>query len=72
MGATTQQPGTKTGSGAAAGASTSADLSEAKRRLLGRLKRTDSATAPELAAEFGLTDTAIRQHLEAMETGGLS
>lgn len=71
MGATTQQPGTKTGSGTAAGASASADLSEAKRRLLGRLKRTDSATAPELAAEFGLTDTAIRQHLEAMETGGL-
>ena len=71
MGATTQQPGTATGSGDAGGSSGSADLSEAKRRLLGRLKRTDSATAPELAAEFGLTDTAIRQHLEAMETGGL-
>jgi predicted ArsR family transcriptional regulator len=47
------------------------ELTGAKRRLLSRLKRTDSATAPELAAEFGLTDTAIRQHLEAMETGGL-
>ncbi len=46
-------------------------LSEAKRRLLERLKRLDSATAPELAAEFGLTDTAVRQHLEALEHNGL-
>ena len=37
-----------------------ADLSGAKRRIIERLKRADSATAPELAAEFGLTDTAIR------------
>lgn len=44
------------------------DLSGAKRRIIERLKRADSATAPELAAEFGLTDTAIRQHLEALET----
>lgn len=43
------------------------DLSGAKRRIIERLKRADSATAPELAAEFGLTDTAIRQHLEALE-----
>jgi len=46
---------------------TVADLSGAKRRIVERLKRVDSATAPELAAEFGLTDTAIRQHLEALE-----
>lgn len=47
------------------------DLSGAKRRIIERLKRADTATAPELAAEFGLTDTAIRQHLEALETAGL-
>jgi len=35
------------------------------------LQRTDSATAPELAADFGLTDTAIRQHLEALESADL-
>ena len=33
-----------------------------------RLKMVDSATAPELAAEFGLTDTAVRQHLESLES----
>ncbi len=48
-----------------------ADLSGAKRRILERLKRVESATAPELAAEFGLTDTAIRQHLEALEAAEL-
>jgi len=42
-------------------------LSDAKRRLLERLKRADTLTAPDLAAEFGLTDTAVRQHLEALE-----
>ena len=47
------------------------DLSGAKRRIIERLKRADSATAPELAAEFGLTDTAIRQHLEALEVAEL-
>jgi predicted ArsR family transcriptional regulator len=47
------------------------DLSGAKRRLIERLKRVDSATAPGLAVEFGLTDTAIRQHLEALEQAGL-
>jgi len=47
------------------------ELSGAKRRIIERLKRADSATAPELAAEFGLTDTAIRQHLEALETAEL-
>jgi predicted ArsR family transcriptional regulator len=47
------------------------ELTGAKRRLLERLKRADSATAPELAAEFGLTDTALRQHLESLEAAGL-
>lgn len=47
------------------------DLSGAKRRIIERLKRADTATAPELAAEFGLTDTAIRQHLEALEIAEL-
>jgi predicted ArsR family transcriptional regulator len=47
------------------------DLSGAKRRIIERLKRADTVTAPELAAEFGLTDTAIRQHLEALETAEL-
>lgn len=52
-------------------ADAAADLSGAKRRIIERLKRADTATAPELAAEFGLTDTAIRQHLEALETANL-
>ena len=47
------------------------DLSEAKRRIIERLKRVESTTAPELASEFGLTDTAIRQHLETLETAEL-
>ena len=48
-----------------------ADVSDAKRRLLRRLKLVESATAPELAAEFGLTDTAVRQHLDALAEVGL-
>lgn len=50
---------------------TAHDLSGAKRRIIERLKRVDTITAPELAAEFGLTDTAIRQHLEALESASL-
>src|SRR3954467_12434111 len=46
-------------------------LSDAKRRIIERLKRVESATAPELASGFGLTDTAVRQHLEALEALGL-
>ena len=49
----------------------SSDLSGAKRRIIERLKRAESTTAPELAAEFGLTDTAIRQHLETLEAAEL-
>jgi predicted ArsR family transcriptional regulator len=48
-----------------------AELTDAKRRIIERLKRVESATAPELAAGFGLTDTAVRQHLEALEAVGL-
>ena len=46
-------------------------LSGAKRRIVERLKRADTASAPEMAAEFGLTDTAVRQHLEHLEARGL-
>jgi predicted ArsR family transcriptional regulator len=46
------------------------DMTDAKRRLVERLKRTDSATAGELAGDLGLTDTAVRQHLEALESAG--
>jgi predicted ArsR family transcriptional regulator len=48
-----------------------AELTDAKRRILDRLKRADTLTAPEVAADFDLTDTAIRQHLEALEHAGL-
>src|SRR5688572_15672060 len=47
------------------------ELSGAKRRLVERLKHVESASAGELAAEFGLTDTAVRQHLEVLQTMGL-
>jgi predicted ArsR family transcriptional regulator len=46
-------------------------LTDAKRRIVERLKRVENATAPELADEFGLTDTAVRQHLEALQDNGL-
>lgn len=46
-------------------------LTGAKRRIVERLKRADTATAPEIAAEFGLTDTAVRQHLEQLKAAGL-
>jgi predicted ArsR family transcriptional regulator len=47
------------------------ELAETKRRIVDRLKRVESATATMLAAEFGLTDTAVRQHLDALEAGGI-
>lgn len=50
---------------------TVAPLTDAKRRLIDWLKRVESATAPELASAFGLTDTAVRQHLDALESAGL-
>jgi predicted ArsR family transcriptional regulator len=48
-----------------------AELTDSKRRIVERLKRVESATATELAEAFGLTDTAVRQHLDAMEQQGL-
>jgi len=47
------------------------ELTDAKRRIVERLNRVDSATAGELATEFELTDTAIRQHLEALQAAGI-
>ncbi|MDP9463460.1 MAG: transcriptional regulator [Actinomycetota bacterium] len=47
------------------------ELSDTKRRIVDRLKRVESATATDLAAEFGLTDTALRQHLDALEDVGM-
>lgn len=47
------------------------DMTDAKRRLVERLKRVDSATAGELAAAFALTDTAVRQHLESLQELGV-
>ena len=46
-------------------------ISEAKKRLLDRMKRGDPATAADLAAALGLTDVAVRQHLLALEGQGL-
>lgn len=48
-----------------------AELSDAKRRIIEALKRADSATANELAAQFTTTTTAVRQHLDALEGSGL-
>jgi predicted ArsR family transcriptional regulator len=47
------------------------ELSDTKRRIIERLKRVESATATDLAEEFGLTDTALRQHLDALEEVGM-
>jgi predicted ArsR family transcriptional regulator len=47
------------------------ELPDTKRRIVERLKRVESATATDLAAEFGLTDTALRQHLDALEAAGM-
>ena len=46
-------------------------LTDTKRRIVDALKRVPTATAPQLAQSFGLTDTAVRQHLEALETAEL-
>lgn len=47
-----------------------ANLGESKRRIVDRLKRADS-TASELAAALGLTEAAVRQHLDALAEHGL-
>ena len=46
------------------------ELSEAKRKLLDRLKRSGPMTARALARSLDLTDVAVRQHLQALEGGG--
>jgi predicted ArsR family transcriptional regulator len=48
-----------------------AEHPDTKRRIVERLKRVESATATDLATEFGLTDTALRQHLDALEEAGM-
>jgi len=48
-----------------------AEVTDTKHRIVERLKRVESATASDLATEFGLTDTALRQHLDALEAAGL-
>jgi predicted ArsR family transcriptional regulator len=46
-------------------------MSDGKRRIIDHLKRVDVATVPDLASRFGLTDTAVRQHLAMLATAGL-
>lgn len=46
-------------------------LSDAKRRVLDALKRADALTTPALARTLGLTEAAVRQHLQALESQGL-
>jgi predicted ArsR family transcriptional regulator len=48
-----------------------AEAPDTKRKIVERLKRVESATATDLAAEFGLTDTALRQHLDTLEEAGM-
>ncbi|HEY4333803.1 MAG TPA: metalloregulator ArsR/SmtB family transcription factor [Ilumatobacteraceae bacterium] len=48
-----------------------AELSDAKRRIIEALKRADTATAHDLADQFNTTTTAVRQHLDALESSGL-
>ena len=45
-------------------------LGETKRRIVDRLKRADT-TVPELAGALGLTEAAVRQHLDALSENGL-
>ena len=46
-------------------------MTDAKRRVLDRLKRVDGATAAELATELELTEAGVRQHLDGLEANGL-
>ena len=47
-------------------------LSDAKRRLIDILKREGPVSASNLARSLKLTDVAVRQHLQALETAGLA
>jgi predicted ArsR family transcriptional regulator len=53
-----------------AGRLRSRELGDSKRRLVDRLKRAES-TPGELAAGLGLTEAAVRQHLDALAANGL-
>lgn len=46
-------------------------ISDAKRRIIEHLKRVESTTAPDIAQAVDTTDTAVRQHLDALEQAGL-
>lgn len=46
-------------------------ITDAKQRLLELLKRADGATAAQLAAALGLTEAAVRQHLDGLGERGL-
>jgi predicted ArsR family transcriptional regulator len=46
-------------------------LTDAKRRVLDLLKRQAAMTAGELASALGLTEAAVRQHLDALADHGL-
>ncbi len=47
-------------------------VTDAKRRVLDQLKHSGPNTVPTLAAELGLTQPAIRQHLQALKANGLT
>ncbi len=46
-------------------------LSNAKQRVLEHLKRADGATAGEVSDALGITEAAVRQHLDALAEQGL-
>jgi predicted ArsR family transcriptional regulator len=46
-------------------------LSTAKQRVLEFLKRSDGATAAEVADTLGITEAAVRQHIDALVERGL-
>ena len=46
-------------------------LGDTKRRILARMKRSDTVTTPELARHLGLTEVAVRQHLDVLAAHGL-
>ena len=47
------------------------NLGDTKRRILARMKRSDTVTTPELARHLELTEVAVRQHLDALGSYGL-
>ena len=46
-------------------------VSTAKQRVLEHLKRSDGATAAEVADALGITEAAVRQHIDALVERGL-